>query len=94
MEDILECRVKVSPEVLCQEIEGESVFLDLKSESYFGLDEVGTRIWQLLQEKEGLQSVFDTLLQEYDVEPQQLKADLDDLLAKLSESGLVSLEPV
>jgi len=78
---------------MSQEVSGETVLLDLQSESYFGLDEVGTRIWQLLQEKDDLQSVFDTMLQEYDVEPEQLKADLDELLAKLSESGLVSLEP-
>jgi len=35
----------ISDEVICQELGGESVLLDLGSESYLGLDEVGTRIW-------------------------------------------------
>jgi hypothetical protein len=35
-----------SPEVLVQELEGEAVLLNLASERYFGLDDVGTRIWQ------------------------------------------------
>jgi len=86
-------KITISQEVMSQEVSGETVLLDLQSESYFGLDEVGTRIWQLLQEKGDLQSVFDTILQEYDVESEQLKADLDELLAKLTESGLLSLEP-
>ena len=45
-------KITISPEVMSQEVSGETVLLDLQSESYFGLDEVGTRIWQLLQEKE------------------------------------------
>ena len=40
----------VSKDVLFQEVAGETVLLDLNSESYFGLDEVGTRIWTLLNE--------------------------------------------
>lgn len=77
---------------MSQEVSGETVLLDLQSESYFGLDEVGTRVWQLLQEKDDLQGVYDVMLAEYDVEPDQLKDDLEELLGKLSDSGLVSLE--
>lgn len=84
--------VTISPEVMSQEVSGETVLLDLQSESYFGLDEVGTRVWQLLQEKDDLQGVYDVMLAEYDVEPDQLKDDLEELLGKLSDSGLVSLE--
>ena len=41
---------RISPEVLHQEINGETVLLDLDSESYFGLDAVATRVWQLISE--------------------------------------------
>ncbi|MBT6125779.1 MAG: PqqD family protein, partial [Halieaceae bacterium] len=40
--------VTLSPDVISQEVSGETVLLDLNSEHYFGLDEVGTRIWQLI----------------------------------------------
>ena len=84
--------IKISSEVLTQEVGGETVILDLKSEGYFGLDEIGTRIWQLLQEQKNLQSVTETMLNEYDVEPDQLKTDIKDLLNELVKSGLVNLE--
>ena len=81
-------KITISNEALSQEVNGETVILDLKSESYFGLDEVGTRIWQLLQEEKDLQKVFDALLQEYDVEAEQLEQDLIELVDKLIEAGL------
>ncbi|MFW2440851.1 MAG: PqqD family protein [Arenicellales bacterium] len=85
-------RITISKEALSQEVNGETVILDLKSESYFGLDEVGTRIWQLLQEQDDLQSVFHTMLNEYDVDAEHLEQDLSDLLNKLQEAGLISME--
>jgi hypothetical protein len=88
----LNIKVVISPEVLSQEVTGETVLLDLNSESYFGLDEVGTRIWQLLQEGKDLQEVVNTMLEEYEVSAEQLHADLDELLNKLDEAGLVSIE--
>ncbi len=72
---------------------GETVLLDLQSESYFGLDAVGTRIWQLLQENNSLQKVFDTMLEEYDVDEKELEKDLNELLDKLLEEKLITIEP-
>ena len=83
----------ISQEVLSQEVSGETVLLDLQSESYFGLDAVGTRIWQLLQEKHHLQQVFDTMLEEYDVDEKQLEKDLNELLDKLMDEKLITIEP-
>lgn len=84
--------VTASQEVLFQEVGGEAVLLDLGSERYFGLDEVGCRIWQLLQEHGGVQIVFDRMLEEYDVEPARLEADLLNLLGDLAAAGLVSVD--
>jgi len=84
----------VSQEVLSQEVSGETVLLDMQSESYFGLDEVGTRIWQLLQEKHSLQEVFDVMLEEYEVEEKQLEKDLNELLNKLIDEELVTIMSV
>ena len=83
-------KISISEEALSQEVNGETVILDLQSESYFGLDEVGTRIWQLLQEEKDLQKVFDALLQEYDVEAEQLEQYLIELVDKLIEAGLAA----
>jgi hypothetical protein len=85
-------KITLSPDVISQEVSGETVLLDLESENYFGLDEVGTRIWQLIKEKDDLQAIYNTLLDEYEVEESRLQADLEALLGEISKLGLVSLE--
>jgi hypothetical protein len=80
-----------SPDVISQEVSGETVLLDLQSENYFGLDEVGTRIWQLIKETDDLRSIYNTLLDEYEVEEERLEKDLEALLGEISDLGLVKL---
>lgn len=88
----LDQKVTFAETVFAQEVDGEMVLLDMESENYFGLDEVGTSIWQAMQEKETLKEVFDILLEQYDVEAEVLEKDLSDFVAKLVESGLVKVE--
>lgn len=83
-------KIEISSEVLTQEVGGETVILDLKSESYFGLDEVGTRIWQLLQEQKDIHTITATMLNEYDVKEEQLKKDIQNLLTKLGDAGIIT----
>ena len=78
--------------VFAQEVDGEMVLLDMESENYFGLDEVGTAIWQAMQEKETLQEVLEVLLEQYEVEEEMLKSDLSGFVEKLVESGLVEVK--
>ena len=84
-------RFSISSEVLSQEVNGETVLLDLEGECYFGLNEVGTRIWQLLQCESSVGEALDTLSDEYDVSREQLESDVGALLDKLTEAGLVTL---
>ena len=85
-------KIEISSEVLTQEVGGETVILDLKTESYFSLDEVGTRIWQLLQEQEDIQTITATMLDEYDVKEKQLEKDIQTLLTQLNKAGIVTLD--
>ena len=84
--------ITLSPDVISQEVSGETVLLDLESEHYFGLDEVGTRIWQLARETDDLKAIYDTLLAEYDVAENRLKQDLDVLLGEIAGLGFITLE--
>jgi len=84
--------VTISADVISQEVSGETVLLDLESENYFGLDEVGTRIWQLIQENSDLNTVYQTMLSEYEVSEEQLAEDLDALLGEVHKLGLIKLE--
>jgi len=82
-------RVVALPDVLANTIDGETVFLNLKSECYFGLDEVGTRMWQVLTSSGSVQAAYESLLEEYEVEEDRLRRDLDDLIEQLVGHELV-----
>jgi hypothetical protein len=88
----LQQRVRRSDDVLFQEVGGEAVLLDLASEQYFGLDPVGTRIWQLIGDGTGLQSIHDCMLAEFDAAPDQLRHDLLALASQLRDAGLIKVE--
>ena len=90
----LNTKVTFADTVFAQEVDGEMVLLDMNSENYFGLDAVGTDIWQAMQEKETLKEVLETLLQQYEVEEDVLKSDLLNFVEKLQESGLVEVEKI
>ena len=81
-----------SPQVISQEVSGETVLLDLESECYFGLDAVGTRIWQLIGDGGDLLTIYNTMLEEYEVEEAQLQTDLEALITNASERGLITLQ--
>jgi hypothetical protein len=68
----------------------EAVLLNLASGTYFGLDEVGTRMWQLISEHGSTDKVVATMLDEYEVAENQLRDDLNNLIQQLNEKGLVT----
>lgn len=85
-------RIRVSPDVLFQEVNGETVLLDLASERYFGLNAVGTVAWGVLEAGGDLGSAVEAMLQSFDVERGTARADLESLLEELAGAGLVAFE--
>jgi hypothetical protein len=70
---------------------GETVILNFKSGVYYGLDEIGTFIWNLIQDPKTLQDVRDALLNEYQVEPERCESDLRALIQELAAAALIKL---
>jgi hypothetical protein len=85
-------RVKISDDVLFQELQGEAVLLDLKTGVYFGLDKVGTRVWALLGEQASLTGVVNAMIQEFDVTEGVCTTDVLALVERLNEQGLLAIE--
>jgi hypothetical protein len=85
--------VTVTPNTLSREVQGETVLLQLDSGEYFGLDEIGTRVWQLIVETGDLDRVQAALLDEYDVDPTVLTADMARLVEELSARRLIDVDP-
>lgn len=86
-------RVAVPPHVLVRFLDDESVLLNLETERYFGLDDTGTRMWQLLTSLPNIDAVFQQLLAEYEVDPDELRKDLEELLSRLVSNGLLHVAP-
>jgi hypothetical protein len=89
----LDQRVKISEHVAARELDGELVVLNFETETYFGLDEVGTRIWEALRSAPTIAEATKQLLDEYDVAEEVLRADVQALVGQLVDSGLIELEP-
>jgi hypothetical protein len=70
---------------------GETVILSPASGAYYGLDEVGTRVWELIQEPIPIEGIMTAIIEEYDVEPDRCKSDLFALLQELSNAGLIEI---
>ncbi len=89
----LASRVAVPRHVLVRALDKESVLLNVETERYFGLDEVGTRMWQLLTTSQSIDGAYGQLLAEYDVEADELRDNLLELLDRLLACGLVNVLP-
>lgn len=88
-----DARLRVADGVLSQEVAGEAVLLDPERGVYFGLNEVGAAFWRLLGEHPRLAEIHALLAERYDVAPERLRADLEELVRDLAAHGLVEIDP-
>ena len=84
-------RLILPEDVLISNVEGESVLLNLNSERYFGLDEVGTRMLSVLTTSNSIQTAYEVLLEEYEVENETLHRDSAELVERLVDQGLLEV---
>lgn len=84
--------LRISKEVIFQELEGEAVLLNMQSGIFFGLNPVAKRMWELLSELGQAEKVLQQLLQEYDASEEKLRQDLVDFIEKLKSKGLVEVQ--
>ena len=85
-------RVRVPDGVLISNLQDESVFLNLDSEQYFGLDDVGTRMFSVLTNSDSIETAYQSLAAEYEVDRERLRQDLMILVENLLQEGLVIIE--
>jgi hypothetical protein len=81
--------MRTSPDVVWRDLDGEAVLLDLSSGVYFGLNEVGTRIWLLLDEGRDHDDIVEALAAEFDAGREAIDADVRALVETLRARRLV-----
>lgn len=89
MAELLNKVFSPSPDALYQLLGGEAVLLNMQTEQYFGLDKVGTRVWEVLAEAGTPEMIVAKLVAEYDVDEAVLRRDIDALLAELVQAKLI-----
>lgn len=87
----LSSTVRISDDAVFRALDGEGVVLNLTSGIYFGLNPVAARAWQLIEQLGSLEAVRQTLLDEFDVEPDVAARDLLALVTQLADRGLVEV---
>jgi Coenzyme PQQ synthesis protein D (PqqD) len=84
--------VVATSDQVSSDLVGEAVILSLSSGIYYGLNEVGASIWNLIQQPKTIKEIHEALLQEYDVEASQCEQDILTLLIELSAVGLIEVK--
>jgi hypothetical protein len=82
--------LRLSPDVLYRDLEGQAVMLDLSSGLYFGLNEVGTRIWTLMAEGRDISAIVQALAREFDADESTIERDVRDLVDVLRSRNLIA----
>jgi hypothetical protein len=86
--------IGVTKDLVSADLGEEIAILHLENGVYYGLDAVGARIWDLIQEPKRVDELRDSILKEYDVEPERCKSDLLELLDELANQDLVEVKEV
>ena len=84
--------ISVTEGQLASKLNDEVVILNLHSGVYFGLNAVGMRVWEMAQESGSFGQIRDAIVGEFDVEPEQCRRDLVDLLTTMESEGLVRIK--
>ncbi len=87
---VLSDKVTIPVQVMARQVGDETVILDLASGTYFGLDPVGARIWQLLGEGKTLDDVCEVMLSEYEASREEIERDVLRLAEELGAKKLIS----
>jgi hypothetical protein len=86
--------VAATPRHVSADMGEEIILLHLENGLYFGLGNVGTRIWQLLEKPVTVREIERVLLEEYDVEPERCHAEVLRLVSDLVDQQLVEVQEV
>lgn len=89
----LDTKISRAPEQVSGDIDGQVVLLSMANEKYFKLNEVGSRIWELMEKPITVGDIIDKLRTEFDVPEEQCQRQVLSFLAQLSRGKLLNPNP-
>jgi hypothetical protein len=89
MNDALPLAVTIGDAVLYQELADEAVLLNVENQQYYGLNDVGAKMWKSLMEAGNIAAAVDLLSETYEIEQVVIRADMEGLVRELLKAGLL-----
>lgn len=83
--------VVASGDQVASDLGGETVLLGLRTARYYGLADVGARIWELLRDPISVSTISETIAREYEVTVERCEADVLRFLEDLAEQELIEV---
>lgn len=87
----LTAQVRLAKDVLMQKVGDDAILLNLNTENYFTLDEVGTRMINTLQESDSVKQAIQKLIEIYEVDETKLTSDAIRLVEECEQHGLLQV---
>lgn len=84
-------RLHVPARVVSRAVDETTVLLDTSSGRYFALDPIGSRVWSRLSSSSTVEEACRALLEDFEVDPDRLHEDVNELIERLVAEGLVEI---
>jgi len=81
--------ISKNPQIISSKMDNEVVMMSVEKGNYYGLNRVGSEIWEKLTEPITVAGLCDKLMQEYDVEKEQCEREVMAYLEKLVTEGVI-----
>ena len=78
-------------EIVASDIDGETVMMSIENGQYYGLDDIGSRIWELIEKPIKVSDLIDTLLERFDVDRETCERDVLKFLNELNEDRILEV---
>lgn len=89
MDEGRELAYKKNPSVVCTELDGGAILLDLNTKYYYNLNETGLRVWRLLDEVSNISEISQEILAEYDIDKDRAEQSVREIMTAMNNEGLV-----
>ncbi len=91
LEMTLNSKITRNSDIDATDLDGEVVMMNLEKGQYFMMNQVGSRIWEIIKEPSTVNNIINTLLGEFQVEKNQCKENVVEFLGKLKNANLISI---
>ena len=80
-------------DIVASDIDNEKVMMSIEKGQYFGLEPIGSRIWEMIETPAKVSVIIDKLLTQFDVDRETCEHDLLAFLGELDEAGIIQVHP-